>query len=225
MRDPLTGIEFVRVPGGSFEMGCHAKSGECNDDEWPVRTVRLDGFWIGKHEVTQGQWKRIMGFNPSSFQKGDNYPVESVSWNDVQEFIRRLNNKSSAKFRLPSEAEWEYACRSGGKAVTFGTRSGGINKSSAKYGSRDGTVPVGRYPANALGLHDMSGNLWEWVQDKFAKYQNVGTDNPINERGGNRVLRGGGWGNVSRDLRCSVRYGYGPSNGGRRLGFRLRRSR
>ena len=175
LRDPVTGMEFVKVPGGSFEMGCHAKSGECNNDEWPVRTVRLDGFWIGKHEVTQGQWKRIMGFNPSSFKKGDNYPVESMSWNDVQEFIRGLNNKSSAKFRLPSEAEWEYACRSGGKAVTFGTRSGGMNKSSGKYGG-GGTVPVGRYQANSRGLHDMSGNGREWGQDKFTAHRNVATE-------------------------------------------------
>ena len=120
-RDPVTGMEFVWVPGGSFEMGCLTKADHCNQNVKGVRTVRLDGYWLGKHEVTQGQWSAIMGGNPSRFKEGDAYPVEQVSWNDLQEFIRRLNNRSSAKFRLPSEAQWEYACRDGGKAVTFGT--------------------------------------------------------------------------------------------------------
>ena len=105
LRDPVTGMEFVKVPGGSFQMGCHANAGKCRSNEKPVRTVRLDGFWMGKHEVTQGQWKRIMGSNPSQFKKGDNYPVEKVSWDNVQQFIRRLNGQSSANFSLPSEAQ------------------------------------------------------------------------------------------------------------------------
>ena len=178
--DPVTGMVFVHVASGSFEMGCHAKAGQCDADEKPVRTVRLDGFWLGKHEVTQGQWKRIMGNNPSEFKRGDNYPVEKVSWSDVQSFIRNLNARSSVTFRLPSEAEWEYACRAGGKSVTYGTRSGRLDSSSAKYDSGDGTVSVGTYPPNSMGLYDMTGNVWEWVQDRYTKnYGNVGTDNPI----------------------------------------------
>ncbi|MCH8888114.1 MAG: SUMF1/EgtB/PvdO family nonheme iron enzyme [SAR324 cluster bacterium] len=226
-RDPVTGMEFVKVPGGSFEMGCHANAGKCDSDERPTRTVRLDGFWLGKHEVTQGQWKRIMGSNPSRFKKGDNYPVEQVSWNDVQQFIRRLNSRSSAKFSLPSEAQWEYACRAGGKAVTFGTGNGRVSSGNANYKNNNGgTTPVGRYPANALGLHDMSGNLWEWVQDKKTSYGNVGNDNPIYERSGAlRVLRGGGWRNGPRYLRCSYRVRVTPSSRDFYLGFRLLRSR
>ena len=220
-------MEFVKVPGGSFQMGCHANAGKCRSNEKPVRTVRLDGFWLGKHEVTQGQWKRIMGSNPSQFKKGDNYPVEKVSWNDVQQFIRRLNSQSSAKFSLPSEAQWEFACRSGGKPVTFGTGNGRVSSGNANFRRNIGsTTPVGKYQANSLGLHDMSGNVWEWVQDKYTGYSNVGTDNPIYERsGGIRVFRGGGWDFRSRFLRCSNRLNYGPSGRDNFLGFRLRRLR
>jgi len=227
-RDPVTGMEFVKVPGGSFEMGCHANAGKCYSDEKPVRTVRLDGFWLGKHEVTQGQWKRIMGGNPSHFKKGDDYPVERVSWNDAQIFIRRLNSQSSAKFRLPSEAQWEFACRSGGKPVTFGTGNGRVSSGNANYKNNNGgATPVGRNQANSLGLKDMSGNVWEWVQDKFTNnYGNVGTDNPIYERSGAfRVLRGGGWGFFPRGLRCSGRNHGGGAYSNGSLGLRLARSR
>ena len=111
--------------------------------------VRLDGFWLGKYEVTQGQWKRIMSNNPSKFKRGDDYPVEQVSWKEIQEFIRKLNAKSSATFSLPSEAQWEFACRAGGKPVRFGTRSGLVSKGNANfYNYHDGTTPVGRYQAN-----------------------------------------------------------------------------
>ncbi|MEE8435894.1 MAG: formylglycine-generating enzyme family protein, partial [bacterium] len=226
-RDPVTGMQFVRVPGGSFQMGCHVNAGQCGIDEEPMRTVRLDGFWLGKDEVTQGLWKRIMGNNPSRLKKGDNYPVEQVSWNDVQQFISRLNSQSSTKFGLPSEAQWEYACRAGGGSVTFGTGNGRVSSGNANFGGNNGgTTPVDRYQANRLGLHDMSGNVWEWVQDKKTSYNNVGTDNPIYERSGaDRVARGGGWDNESRDLRCSVRDRYNPSDRVYDLGFRLVRVR
>ena len=167
-----------------------------------------------------------MSTNPSNFKKGNNYPVEQMSWNDVQEFIRRLNRRSSARFRLPSEAQWEYACRAGGKRVNYGTRSGRMKHGSAKYGSREGAVPVGKYPANSLGLHDMSGNVWEWVQDKFTGYGNVGPNNPIFEgSGSNRVMRGGSWFNGSRGLRCSIRIRVNPWDRSEDLGFRLVRVR
>ena len=135
--------------------------------------------------------------------------------------------RSSAKCSLPSEAQWEYACRAGGKAVTFGTGNGRVSSSNANYKNNNrGTTPVGKYQANSLGLHDMSGNLWEWVQDKFTGYGNVGSDNPIYERsGGDRVVRGGGWYDRSRYLRCSNRSGSTPSGRNGDLGFRLRRSR
>lgn len=222
-RDPVTGMQFILVPGGSFEMGCHPKAGQCFKWEKPVRTVRLDEFWIGSHEVTQYQWNRIMGGNPSKFKKGDNYPVEKVSWNDARQFIRRLNSLATAKFRLPSEAQWEYACRAGGKSVAFGTGTGRVSSDNANYHYKNhGTTPVGRYQPNSLGLYDFSGNVWEWVQDKFTGYGKVNTDNPIYElSGGNRVLRGGSWDEEPRFLRCSLRNGYGPSNRLHDLGFRL----
>jgi len=227
-RDPVTGMEFVRVPGGSFQRGCHSgNDGQCDDDEKPVRTVQLDGFWLGKHEVTQGQWKRIMGSNPSRFKKGDNYPVEKVSWNDVQKFIRRLDRKSSASFRLPSETQWEFACRAGGKPVKFGTVNGRVSLGNANYGKNNGgTTFVGRYQANSLGLNDMSGNVGEWVQDSLTGYGKVGTDNPIFERSGaGRVFRGGSWDYSVGGLRCSRRNAFPLSSREHFIGFRLLRLR
>ena len=237
-RDSVTGMVFVKVPGGAFDMGCHSgNAGECNGDEKPVRTVRLKGFWMGRHEVTQHQWKRIMGNNPSVINKGDDYPVEKVSWDDVQAFIQKLNRQTEGKYRLPSEAEWEYACRAGGEPIKFGTVTGSLNRRTANYGtdkcckgdSSDGhmyTAPVGSYDANALGVYDMSGNVWEWVQDKYAGYGNVGADNPVYEgSGADRVIRGGSWYYVSSYLRCSIRNRYQPSGSFNSLGFRLLRIR
>ena len=236
-RDPVTGMVFVRVAGGSFEMGCHSgNEGECDGDEKPVRTVRLSPFWLGKHEVTQGQWNRIMGNNSSTFKKGDNYPVEQVSWDDVQTFIRKLNARSSVTFRLLSEAQWEYACRAGGTPLKYGTATGRLTRRTANYGTEDcckgdssdghlNTSPVGSYDANGLGLHDMTGNVWEWVQDIKTSYDNVGTDNPIYEgSGASRVNRGGGWNYSPQYLRCSFRYSFTPSRRDYSLGFRFLRT-
>ena len=218
--DPVTGMVFVRVASGLFEMGCHANAGKCDSDERPTRTVRLDGFWMGKHEVTQGQWKRIMGSNPSRSKKGENYPVEAVSWDDVQKFLQKLNRQSSARFRLPSEAQWEYACRSGGKAVTFGTGNGQLSSGNANYKlNNGGTTPVGRYQANSLGLHDMSGNVWEWVQDRST------INNLYKDSGPYRVYRGGSWREFSGLLRCSFRFRGVASLSSFNLGFRLVRIR
>ncbi len=152
--DSVTGMAFVWVPKGCFEMGCGTWTSDCDSDEKPVHEVCLDSFWMGKHEVTQGEWKKIMGNNPSTFKKGDKYPVERVSWNDAQEFIRRLNAKTGGrgKFRLPTEAEWEYACRSGGKPQKY---AGGSDPDRvAWYGSNSGgsTHPVGTKAANGLGI-------------------------------------------------------------------------
>lgn len=178
--DPTTGMEFVQVP---------------------------QGFSIGKYEVTQGQWKKVMGSNPSSFSScGDNCPVEQVSWNEVQEFVKKLNQQSGKSYRLPTEAEWEYACRAGGNHEYCGSND--IN-AVAWYGSNSGkgTHPVGQKQQNAWGIHDMSGNVWEWGQGSEGSY---------------RVIRGGGWNSIPAIVRAS----FSPSNssnlrGGYSVGFRL----
>ncbi|MBF0461383.1 MAG: formylglycine-generating enzyme family protein [Magnetococcales bacterium] len=165
------GTPFVWVPGGTFPMGCEV-SRECFEHEQPVHPVTLSGFWLGKTEVTQGQWKALMGTNPSRFNEcGENCPVESVSWDDVQAFIKKLNDRGDGKYRMPTEAEWEYACRSGGKAEKY---AGGNNADPVSWHhdqDKEGkTHPVGTKAANGLGLSDMSGNVWEWVQDWKGDY-------------------------------------------------------
>ncbi|MDP2279759.1 MAG: SUMF1/EgtB/PvdO family nonheme iron enzyme, partial [Nitrospirota bacterium] len=188
--DPATGMEIVFVKGGCFQMGDTFGDGE--SDEKPVHEVCVDDYYIGKYEVTQGQWKAIMGNNPSHFKDcGDNCPVEQVSWNDVQEFIQKLNEKNNPPsppftkggkggFRLPTEAEWEYAARSGGKSERY---SGGNDIDSvAWYNKNSGgkTHPVGTKQPNGLGIYDMSGNVWEWVNDWYDEfyYKNSPKNNP-----------------------------------------------
>ena len=167
-RDPVTSMEFVWVPGGTFAMGCGPWAGGCpNDFPNPMHTVSLQGFWLGKYEVTQGQWQKVMGNNPSHFKKGGNYPVEQVSWNDAKEFISRLNGMGSAKFRLPMEAEWEYAARSGGQQEMY---AGSDNVDRVAWcidNSGRSTHPVGTKAPNGLGIYDMSGNVWELCEDAF----------------------------------------------------------
>ena len=226
--DPTTGMEMVWVPGGCFQMG--SNSGD--SDEKPIHKVRVDGFWIGKYEVTQGQWQKVMGNNPSRFKKGNNYPVENVSWNDCQEFIKKLNRRSDKSFRLPTEAEWEYAARSGGKIEEYA----GSNYCSgvAWFGElwKTGSHAVGCKAANGLGLYDMSGNVWEWCADWYDK--KYYSDSPLNNpkgpsSGSTRVVRGGCWANrYKKTLRTYTRDNYKPSRQrslwnrfGYGLGFRL----
>jgi formylglycine-generating enzyme required for sulfatase activity len=166
--DPTTGMEFVAVPGGCFQMG--DTFGDRESDEKPVHQVCVSDFSIGKYEVTQGQWKAVMDSNPSRFSScGDNCPVESVSWDDAQQFIRRLNKQSSTSYRLPTEAEWEYAARSGGKREKY---SGGndVDAVAWYYGNSAKTHSVGQKQPNGLGIFDMSGNVWEWCSDWFGGY-------------------------------------------------------
>ena len=222
-RDPVTGMEFVWVPGGTFEMGCGSWAGECSSDEKPVHSVRLSGFWLAKYEVTQGQWQKVMGNNPSHFKNGGNYPVEFVSWVAAKAFISTLNAKDFAKFRLPTEAEWEYAARNGGKPEKY---SGGDHIDRvAWYGSnyRSGsTQQVGTKAPNGLGLFDMSGNVWEWCEDVYGSYPSSSQDNPIatgDEAG--RVIRGGGWSNGPQNVRSTARRNVLPAEWNSDVGFRL----
>ena len=219
-------IEMVFVKGGCFDMG--DAFGEGHDAEKPVHEVCVKDFYIGKYEVTQEQWKSITGNNPSFFSScGINCPVESVSWNDVQDFIRKLNDRTGKFYRLPTEAEWEYAARSGGRKERYaGTNYGPDLERYAwyNYNSNNKTHPVGQREPNGLGLYDMSGNVWEWVSDLsgITYYKISPRDNPQGpSSGGNRVCRGGSWDSVPQLLRTSYRRSLAPVYKDGRRGFRL----
>ena len=217
----FAGIELVFVEGGTFEMGATAEQGEdAQDDERPVRTIRLDGFYIGKYEVTQAQWKAVMGTEPSWF-KGDNLPVERVSWEDAQEFCQKLSEATGKKYVLPTEAQWEYAARGGNQSQHYKyAGSNDIDEVAWYYGNE--THPVGTKKANELGVYDMSGNVWEWCSDWYASYDENDTENPQGPaKGSLRVLRGGGWGNLAVVCRVSFRHNDTPGYRRHNLGFRV----
>ena len=201
--------EMVVIPAGSFEMG----SNNGDSDEWPIHTVRIGRpFALGKTEVTQTQWRAVMGSNPSHFGGCDDCPVETVRWNDAQEFVRRLSQKTGKTYRLPSEAEWEYVCRAGGTHTYCGNDN---VDAVAWYGSNSGsrTRPVAGRQPNALGLYDMSGNVWEWVEDCYNdSYNGAPTDGSAWTSGncGARVVRGGSWYFSPRDVRAANRFRYFP---------------
>jgi formylglycine-generating enzyme required for sulfatase activity len=214
-------IEFVRIPAEEFMMG----SENGNSNERPVHQVRISrDFEMGKYQVTQAQWEAVMGNNPSNF-KGADRPVETVSWDDAQEFIKKLNEKdSSYDYRLPTEAEWEYAARAG----STGDYAGDLD-AMAWYGDNSGskTHPVGQKQPNAWGLYDMHGNVWEWVQDEWhSDYKGAPTDGSAWEdsSGSDRVSRGGSWGITGQYCRSAIRDGPPPDDRHRFLGFRLVRT-
>ena len=216
------GMEFVWVPAGEFRMG--STSSEAVDDEQPVTQVRISrAFWLGKHEVTQPEWQGVMGTNPSEFSGCAQCPVERVSWNDARGFIARLNEQGGGnRYRLPTEAEWEYAARAG----TTGDRYGNLD-AIAWYGENSGfrTHPVGGKAANAWGLHDMLGNVWEWVGDWYGRYPGGSVTDPRGPGSGSaRVFRGGGWNFSASFCRSSLRYAGTPGNRFNLLGFRLLRT-
>ena len=222
-KSPIAGMEFVRVPAGEFLMG--STSEEADSREQPVTRVRISrAFELGKHEVTQAEWEAVMGSNPSRFDEcGGDCPVEEVSWDDVQEFIGRLNALAGeARYRLPTEAEWEYAARAG----TSGDRYGGDLDAIAWYGGNSGgrTHAVGQKAPNAWGLHDMLGNVGEWVQDWYGDYPGGSVTDPQGPASGSyRVYRGGSWLFVARYCRASNRNLNTPGDRIRILGFRLLR--
>ena len=227
--DPLAGasrvfdaMDFVWVPAGEFRMG--STSSEADDDERPVTRVRISrGFWLGKYEVTQSEWESVMGSNPSYFSDcGGNCPVEQVSWEEVQDFIGRLNARAGREvYRLPTEAEWEYAARAG----TTGDRYGSLDAIAWWDGnSGNRTHPVGGKLANAWGLHDMLGNVWEWVQDWYGEYSGGTVTDPRPRSGSNPVLRGCTWNVGARLCRTPNRIGYEPGGRDRSNGFRLLRT-
>ena len=221
LTDATTGMVLQKVAGGTFTMG--DTFGDGYSDELPTHQVTLSDFYIGKYEVTQGQWVAVMGSNPSYFSAcGLDCPVNSVSWNDIQTFITQLNQLSAKSYRLPTEAEWEYAARSGGQHEEY---SGGSNVDAvAWYGNNSNLAPhqVGTKQANGLGLYDMSGNAWEWVNDWYGAYGSSSQTNPTGPTtGSDRVLRGGGWGGDASDARAAGRSYDSPGARSYNLGFRL----
>lgn len=218
-------IEMVLVKGGCFQMG--DTFGDGATDEKPVHEVCVDDFYIGKYEVTQAQWQAVMGNNPSHFKKGGEYPVESVSWNDIQDFIGKLNALMGKRYRLPTEAEWEYGARSGGKKEKYaGTSDENSLGRFSWYDANSGeeTHPVGLKKPNGLGIYDMSGNVWEWVQDWYGEYyyKDSPRENPQGlPRGDKKVVRGGSWKYYEWYVRASYRDRYEPTAGVNVYGFRL----
>jgi formylglycine-generating enzyme required for sulfatase activity len=214
-------MEFVRIVPGEFMMGCSPGDNDCFDDEKPAHRVRITKpFDLGKYEVTQQQWEAVMGANPSPF-KGEQLPVEQVSWNDVQEFLRKLNARGDGnRYRLPTEAEWEYAARAG----TAGSYAGNLDQ-MGWYDRNSGsqTHIVGQKQPNAWGLYDMHGNVWELVQDWYDDryYGGSRTEDPQGPASGQfRVLRGGSWNIGARNARVSGRYGLEPDYWSDYIGFR-----
>jgi formylglycine-generating enzyme required for sulfatase activity len=212
--------EMVFVEGGTFQMG--SESGD--PDEKPVHVVTLSSFNMGKYEVTQAQWTAVMGSNPSYFLGCDNFPVEQVSWNDVQQYIQKLNAQTGKNYRLPTEAEWEYAAK-GGKASRGYTYSGSNDISSVGWytdNSGGKTHAVGTKQANELGIFDMSGNVWEWCSDWYGNYSSYSITNPTGSISGwARVLRGGSWPYPAVDCTTTHRNSSNPDNSFNLVGFRL----
>jgi formylglycine-generating enzyme required for sulfatase activity len=242
--EPAAGIEMVYVKGGCYSMGDHYGDGvDENGDlagtsvEIPVHEVCVNDFYIGKYEVTQGQWKKIMGNNPSTegVCREDNCPLDNISWNDIQIFVSKIDSKNGGgKFRLPSEAEWEYAARSGGKIERY---SGGNDLDSvAWFDGNSGykivqdnpnkalAHPVGTKAPNGLGIYDMSGNVWEMTGDWYEReyYSKSPRNNPIGPNSGSeRVKRGGNATGSPIDKRVSRRGKYDPNDPVQLNGFRL----
>lgn len=224
--EPFAGMELIRVPGGCFAMGCGPWDDECRKDDPPVREVCLDDFWIGTFEVTQAQWERVMSTALRQQRdlanrawplrgEGPDHPMYYVSWDDAQEFLGRLNSAAPVPgFSLPTAAQWEYACRGGGREEKY---CGGDNVDAVAWyleNSASGARPVGGKAPNALGLHDMSGNVYEWVQDAWDEGDPAAG-------GGARMLRGGSWFNNTWNVRSAFRIRNSPDLRFLLYGFRV----
>ncbi len=214
--------EMVFVQGGTFQMGSDDEN--ASDDEKPAHTVTVDSFYIGKYPVTQKQWRDVMGNNPSYFEDCDDCPIEHVSWNDVQDFLKKLNGMTGKNYRLPTEAEWEFAARGGTKSNNYLYSGSNDLDEVAWYcnNSDRKTHPVGQKKPNELGIYDMSGNVYEWCNDwyDYLYYKTSPVLNPKGpEKGDARVVRGGCW--YFNYYRVSLRYYYYPSYRYDNCGFRV----
>ncbi|HZK08742.1 MAG TPA: SUMF1/EgtB/PvdO family nonheme iron enzyme [Bacteroidales bacterium] len=238
------GLEMILVTGGTFTMGCASEQGDCETDEKPTHQVTVSDFYIGKYEVSQEQWREVMGAStsfgsahqpalssPSYFKDCDDCPVEMVSWDDVQEFIKKLNQKTGKEYRLPTEAEWEYASRGGAKSDVERSRNADFKYAGSNnidevawYDGNSGskTHQVGLKKPNELDIHDMSGNVWEWCSDWYGNYSSGSQTNPQGSSSGSyRVLRGGSWSNLAGDCRVPIRIDGTPDGRYHDGGFRL----
>jgi formylglycine-generating enzyme required for sulfatase activity len=236
-------LTLVQVPGGKFLMG--SPEGEGYDDERPQHEVTIDEVWLGQYPITQAQYEAVVGRNPATFRLGANHPVETVSWHDAVAFCQRLTELTELAFRLPSEAEWEYACRAGtttpfhfGPTITTDLANYrgtdwdyGGQILSGSYGPgpkgvyREQTTPVGLFPPNAFGLYDMHGNGWEWCADHYHNsYEGAPTDNApwlSSDERSNRLLRGGAWLNPPQSCRSASRNYVSPDVRNFDIGFRV----
>lgn len=225
--DPVTGMTLVRVAPGSFTMGSPLDEAGREPQETPHLARVPRAFWIGAHEVTQAEWARVMGANPSHFQDDDRLPVENVTWHDVQTFLQRLSDRAGARYRLPTETEWEYACRAGASApyssgATLSTRDANIAGSiEDSMAGRGATRPVGSFAPNAWGLYDMHGNVWEWTADEHCPYSTDDRPGPPACGSSLKVIRGGSWYYEADSARCGLRYTHRPQDRGFSLGFRV----
>jgi formylglycine-generating enzyme required for sulfatase activity len=224
-------MDMVWIRAGGFVMGSPESETGRGDDEGPRTNVSFEGFWMGKYEVTQAQYQSIMGTNPSFFSNnGASNPVEQVSWDDAMEFCRKLSEKTEKKYTLPTEAQWEYACRAGTiTAYSFGNYENQLGNYAWWLGnSVSATHPVGQKEPNSWGLYDMHGNVWEWCLSLYKPYPYSETDgrNILSEEGSGRVLRGGSWSlNAPDYFRCAYRLGYlYPSDRVNDFGFRCART-
>jgi formylglycine-generating enzyme required for sulfatase activity len=221
-------MEMLWVKPGTFEMGSPSSEKDREDDE-TLHTVTLtEGYWLGKYEVTQSQWEKVMGSNPSEY-KGADRPVEKVSWTDVTSFCAKLTASEQAagrlpagmSYQLPTEAQWEYACRAGTKTTfSFGDE---LTAKDANFDENvDETTDVGKYPANAWGFHDMHGNVFEWCADRYGNYPTGAARDPVGPADGSyRVVRGGSWSGTAGNARSANRLRIGPAFSNSTLGFRL----
>ena len=215
--EPHTKMRFVLVPAGTFTMGSTVRP-----DEVPHRVRISRPFFIGETEVTQREWVAVMGANPSAYKAAD-APVERVTWLDVQEFLRRLNARGGGPFRLPTEAEWEYACRAGNTSeYNTGAR---LDKADANYDGEH-PLPVRSFDPNAWGLYDMHGNVWEWCADEYCPYPRSDAVDPFNRcNSPYKVIRGGSWYFGADSARSALRYTHEPQLRGFSIGFRVVRER
>jgi formylglycine-generating enzyme required for sulfatase activity len=234
VRDTSTQVEMLLVPPGTFQMGCIMGSNVygCYSDEQPVHAVTLtNAFYLGRYEVTQAQWVARMGSNPSSFRTTSaqvppdqipSRPVEQVSWNTIQGYL------SATGFRLPTEAEWEYACRAGTQTPFYdGSTNDGTAGALAWYAPNSGgqTLPVGGKQANAFGFHDMLGNVCEWVNDWYGGYTSDAQTDPMGPASADtRVMRGGSWDSGANHARSSIRFNFMSVFTNNNIGFRVARN-